>query len=176
MKIATKKGDNGKTHIYPCRIVDKDHIRVESCGDLDELCSFLGMSRSIVKDKNTRKLIESVQRGLFKIGSEIATELKYQDELKDRINAADLDAIEEAIEAMESKYIFEGGSFYLPGEGIASSALDVSRAIARRVERRIVSLNKKGITKNKFILIYMNRLSDLLYLLARRHEKHHRKV
>jgi cob(I)alamin adenosyltransferase len=177
MSVVTKKGDRGKTTLCCGKIVSKDDARVEACGALDELCSFLGMSRSIIAGSKFKKILEEIQRDLFVIGPEIAvTSQRYAKQLKKRIDATYVKKLERAISQIEGKDIFEGRGFYLPGEDRVSTSLDVARTVARRAERRIVALKNKGLLRNRYILIYLNRLSDLLYLAARYHEKDHRKV
>lgn len=176
MSIVTKKGDEGKTALYFGGRVNKNSPRVDCYGILDELCSFLGMARSLIKEKEIKKLLESIQRDLFAISAEIATVPKFIHRLKKRAGPGDVARIEEAIKTLERKKVFEGCCFYLPGEDFTSSVIDVSRTIARRAERKIISLKSKGLLDNPAILRYANRLSDLLYLLTRSQEKYHRKL
>lgn len=170
MNIVTKKGDKGKTSLYRGKTVYKDELRVEIFGTIDELNSYLGVSKAYSKRKKDRAEIEAVQKDLFIINSEIATESKGLKELKRRINASDVKKIENLINNLAKK-IKLGKDFYLSGQNLYSASLDVARAITRRVERRIVSLSKKKQLKNKNILIYLNRLSDFLFLLARQANK-----
>jgi cob(I)alamin adenosyltransferase len=167
MSITTKKGDKGKTSLCRGRIVCKDDPRVEFCGSLDELCSFLGLSKSMVKRKEAKALIESIQRDLFVIGIEIATESKFIKKLKSRVDNSYVSRLEKNILSLEKKNALTECCFCLPGENEVSGILDITRTVARRLERLAVTLKKKKILLNGFILIYLNRLSDLLYLLAR---------
>lgn len=176
VSVVTKKGDEGRTQLYFGESVHKDDARVEAYGTLDELCSFLGMARSIVKPNRFKKLLESIQRDLFVIGAEIATTSRNLRRLDDRINKTYIRKLEIVIDEIEGKNVFEGCCFYLPGEDAVSASLDIARTVARRAERRVVTLKNKRILKNKYLLIYLNRLSDLLYLLARYYEKGHRRV
>lgn len=176
MSVTTKTGDKGITSLYWGGRTPKDDLRVQAYGGLDELCSFLGLSRSLIKNRKNKQLLESIQRELFILGAEIATKNKFLPKLGKRINKTHIIKLEKEIEAIERKNVFEECCFYLPGENLISAALDVSRTVARRVERQVVSLNRKKLLKNPSLLIYLNRLSDLLYLLARVHEKKHRKV
>lgn len=176
MGITTKVGDKGMTSLYFGGMVKKDDLRVEVYGTLDELCSFLGMSKSLIKDRITKKLIESIQRDLFVIGGEIATKAQFLNRLENRIDGNYVRRLEKNIKKLEAKSLFEGCGFYLPGENFISSTFDVARTIARRAERMVATLKSKGLLKNPNILIYLNRLSDLLYLLARDQEKRHRKL
>jgi len=176
MGITTKKGDKGMTALYLGGRVPKDDIRVEIYGSLDELCSFLGMAKSLVPDKKMKRLIESVQGDLFVIGAEVAARPASAGKLKKRISIQDAARLEVVLKGLEKKKTFEECCFYLPGAGLASSVLDVSRTVCRRLERRVVSFKRKGGLKNPEVLVYLNRLSDLLYLLARSMEGKHERV
>ena len=176
MSVTTKTGDNGMTSLYLEGRIWKDDLRVDIYGTLDELCSFLGLSKSLIRDRKTKRLIESTQKDLFVIGAEIATKGRFITKLEERIKASHIRTIEKAVRDIESVNVFEGCCFYLPGEDLVSSTLDIARTVARRAERGIVTLKRKGMLKNNNILIYLNRLSDLLYLLARTHEKNPRKL
>lgn len=169
MGIVTKKGDQGKTSLFMGGIVSKDHPRVELCGALDELSSFLGVSKSLIKDKPVSRRLDAVQKDLLVIGAEIATGTKFVKVLKKRITKKDPDRLEEWIRSLEASGK-KNFCFSVPGKSLVASCLDVSRTIARRAERRAVSLSKKRLLLNKDILVYLNRLSDLLYLLARKSE------
>ena len=167
MKISTKSGDNGLTSLLCGERVRKDNLRVEMCGALDELNSFLGLSKSLLKDRAARRLIGKVQQDLFAIGSEIAASISYAYKLPNRIEEANVRGLELFIEKLEKKCRSKRSSFILPGKNTLSATLDIARSIARRAERRTVTLSNRGKLKNKHIIIYLNRLSDLLYLLAR---------
>lgn len=176
MSITTKTGDTGKTFLLCKEKKFKDDLRVEACGSLDELCSFLGMSKSLTKGKAIKSILKAIQLDLFVIGSEIATPTKYLNKLKKRINGSHILKLEKFIERAQKAGKNELYSFCLPGENILSSSLDISRAIARRAERSMVTLKRKKILKNSDIIIYLNRLSDLLYLFARNYEGKFRKA
>lgn len=171
MSIVTKTGDKGKTSLYCGKRVDKDDMRVEICGALDEASSFLGMARNASKDKNTKKIVHSIQKELIVLGAEVAMSVAGSDKIKKRIGKDSICVLEREIEDLESGRMIRMRSFCIPGKGSASSALDVARAITRRAERRSVTLFKNGILDNPNIIAYLNRLSDLLYLLARLNEK-----
>ncbi len=149
----------------------KDHLRIEICGNLDELNSYLGLSKSLIKTKKIKKIIESIQKDLFIIGSEIATEILFINKLKQRIDCKFIKRLEECIDQLEKTRPLTKGCFCLPGKNLPSSTMDIARTITRRLERRVVSLKKRKQLKNGFILIYLNRLSDLLYLLAHKPKK-----
>jgi len=167
MGIVTKKGDKGKTSLYQGKRVNKDHIRMEACGTLDELSSYLGLAKSMIRNKNIINIIESIQKDLFILGAEIVTEAKALKKLKKRIDSSFIDYLDRAILDLEDKKGLKVRCFQLPGASSASSILDISRTITRRAERRVVVLGRKKLISNKSILVYLNRLSDLLFLLAR---------
>ena len=135
------------------------------------MCSYLGLSKSLIRDKKTKTTLESIQRDLFVIGAEIATRPNFLPMLKRRLDKTHLNKLEKAIQNLEDKRKFEGCCFYLPGGNIVSSSLDISRTVTRRVERKAVTLKRKKALKNPYILVYLNRLSDLLYLMARSHDR-----
>jgi len=167
MSIVTKKGDKGKTSLYQGKSVSKDHMRMEACGVLDELSSYLGLAKSMIKGKRIKGIVESIQKDLFILGSEVVTEVKSLKKLKKRIDSSFISCLDKFILDLESKKGLKIRSFQLPGVNPVSSVLDISRTITRKLERRIVSLGRKKLLSNKTILVYLNRLSDLLYLLAR---------
>jgi cob(I)alamin adenosyltransferase len=171
MSIVTKRGDGGSTRLGSGKLVSKDHIAIECCGELDELGSCLGLAKSVMTNAKTRGLIESVQRDLFAICSEAAAGPGRAVRLRDRIGKSRVDAIEKSIAAVEKKCPSGERRFTTAGRNRASGAMDLARTVARRAERRVVTLKKKKLLKNKYIMIYLNRLSDLLYLLARCLEK-----
>lgn len=176
MSITTKKGDKGITSLYYGGMVSKDDARVDACGTLDELCSFLGLSKVILKDQKGKKIIESIQQDLFAIGAELATKGKFLAKLQKRIDKSCITRLEQCISDLEKKRKLKKRYFCLPGENPISAVLDISRTVARRAERISVTLKRKGKLSNDFILIYLNRLSDLLYLMARACEKNHPKL
>jgi len=170
LKITTKKGDKGKTSLYGGNKISKDHIRVEAFGTLDELMSFLGLAKSRAKRKKLRKFIEMIQQDLVLIGSELATEKKDLKRLKCRINEDHIKRIEKIIADLEKKRGPGTNCFQISGSSFVSSLLDVSRTIARRLERRVVTLQRKKIEHSRSLAVYLNRLSDLLFLLAWSHK------
>jgi cob(I)alamin adenosyltransferase len=171
MSIVTKTGDKGKTSLYCGKRVDKDNIRVEICGAIDEVSSFLGMAKNASKDKNTKRVIHSIQKEFISLGAEVATSTAGSGKIKKKIGPGSICVLEKEINCLENKCAVRVRSFCIPGKTAASSALDVARAVTRRAERRSVTLLRRGMVKNPNIIIYLNRLSDLLYLLARFNEK-----
>lgn len=164
MSIYTKFGDNGKTSLYGGKTVSKGNIRVEAYGNLDELNSFLGIVLKNIKDKKISGEIIKIQSDLFEIGSSISSLAtnKHKDLsifFKKRVTE-----FEKEIDVLTNK-LPELENFILPG-GKTGSYLHYARTIARRAERRIVVLAEKEKILQE-ILIYLNRLSDLLFIYAR---------
>lgn len=154
------------TSLLGGRRVRKDHIIVRTCGQLDELCSFLGLAKSLMSEKGGKKLLESIQKDLYVICSEVACQKDFARKLKKRIGRSHIKRLEDKIYDLESRLKVKK-CFSLPGENSASALLDVARAKCRSAEINIVTLKNKKFLHNSFIPIYLNRLSDLLYLLSR---------
>jgi cob(I)alamin adenosyltransferase len=140
------------------------------CGSLDEVSSFLGMAKSCAADGKTKATIESAQKTLIRLNAEVASAPAAVARLKNRIARDSITLIEKQIECIEGKCSVRTRSFCLQGANVVSSSLDVARAITRRAERMCVTMTKKKLLANPDILVYLNRLSDLLYLLARQNE------
>ena len=167
MGIVTKTGDRGRTSLYCGTKVDKDDMRVEVCGTLDEVASYLGMAKTLAKDNKTKAIVDCVQKELIVLNSEIATTSAGTNRLKKKIGKDSISILEKEIDCLENNCNIKFKTFCLQGESAVSGALDIARAVTRRAERRCVTIMKKGMLKNRNIQIYLNRLSDLLYLLAR---------
>ncbi len=170
MPISTKKGDKGFTGLLGGRRVPKYHLRPEAYGTLDELNSFLGMARAISKDRKARKILFRIQNHLFIIGSELALSGEDRDLLKGEITQKEVDWLDRLSTDFEALLKPEPG-FIISGETEISSILDVARAVSRRVERLVAKMKSKKMLRNLRILEYLNRLSDVLYLLSRYEEK-----
>ena len=166
MSITTKKGDNGSTSLLSGRRVRKDDLRIEANGILDELISTLGLSKSLLKDTRRKDIIARIQKELGVVCSEIAADTPSHRKRPRVIEEKDIKGLESFIEKLERQCKVKRRSFSLPGGNTASATLDIARSIARTAERRVVALENKKLLKNHRILAYLNRLSDLLYLLA----------
>lgn len=165
MSIYTKFGDKGKTSLYGGKTVSKANLRVEAYGCCDELNSFLGIVLIDLKEKNINKNILQIQQDLFEIGGSLASLSKTKEKelsvyLKQRIIY-----FEKEIDSY-SKKLPELENFILPGGGKVGANFHFARTLTRRAERRIVALSEKE-NINKDILIFVNRLSDLLFIYAR---------
>jgi len=171
MSITTRTGDKGKTSVYRGKRVSKDNIRIEICGMLDELGVCLGLAKALVKkDKKIKGIIESIQKDLFMVAGEIVCQAKFIKQLKKRINQKKVENLDKISGGLEKSGKFNSKSFSLPGKNFTSAVFDLARVAARRAEREIVTFKRKKALKNNYILVYLNRLSDLLYLLARKYE------
>ena len=168
MSIATKRGDTGTTGLPGGVRVSKTDARVECYGTIDELISQMGFARSITQNKEVGDLTKEIQRELFKVGSAIGTTPESRKSAP-TITQEMVDALEvhvHRIEAMPGIL----GDWSLPGEIPDAAAMDVARTICRRAERLAVRLFENQVLQNPQILAYLNRLSDLLWLLGRQLE------
>lgn len=163
MKIYTKTGDKGQTSLYDGTRIDKDSLRVESYGTVDELNSSLGFAIKFVEDESIQQSLKKIQMRLFFVAGELATieEGKY----KYKVNEEDILALEKVIDDYLPK-ISGADKFIVPGSSTAAAALHVSRTICRRAERRILTL-KRNEEVSDVLLKFVNRLSDVIYTYAR---------
>ena len=175
MSIATRTGDAGTTGLLFNRRVSKCHPRVEACGSVDELNAAIGMARATAEHEFVRSNLFLVQKELVGLMGEIATDLEDLERYaKDGFqmlapsSTARLDVLVKDIEAQSVS--FKGWA--TPGATLHAAALDVARTTCRRAERRVCALQEAGLLRNSEILIYLNRLSDALWLLARWVETH----
>jgi cob(I)alamin adenosyltransferase len=167
MSITTRVGDKGTTLLFSGERVAKDSPRTEAYGDLDELVSVLGVARCHAR--RSAKDILKLQRELFVVGSELATSQKFVKLLAERVDAGMLADFEKRRETLEAQIKMPDG-FIIPGGSLAGAHLDHARTIARRLERKVVGLQRRRLVKNKHLRVWLNRLSDYLWLLARHEE------
>jgi cob(I)alamin adenosyltransferase len=173
MRVTTKKGDRGWTDLLFGGRVRKDHPRVEAVGTLDELTSFLGLAKCTTRRAWVRDILHAVQQDLFILNSEVMTLPRHLRRLRFRVTAERVKRLEGWLADCEKKMDLRGCCFLIPGGNAASALLDVCRSIARRSERQVVLLHCRREIPNPLILQYLNRLSDLLFLLARVEERKH---
>jgi ATP:cob(I)alamin adenosyltransferase len=169
MPITTKKGDKGFTSLLGGRRVPKFHLRPEAYGTLDELNSFLGVARAVSKDRMVKETLLTIQNHLFIIGSELALYGKDRTLLKREVTRKEVDWLTRLSTDFEAS-IQPEPKFIIYGETFISSILDVARAVSRRAERKVAEMKSKRMLASPSILEYLNRLSDVLYLLARYEE------
>lgn len=172
MTIVTKTGDSGTTRLMYGGSVSKADLRVEAYGTLDELNSFLGLARAQCDDAAIGAVLEQLQRDTFVVNAELATPADQLHKLKTRVTAEMTQHLEGHIATIEAMPgILD--DWALPGATPAGAALDVARTVARRAERCIVRLAAAEAVPNEEVLRYLNRVSDLLWLLGRRYEITH---
>ena len=163
MKIYTKTGDEGKTSLFDNSRVWKSHERIMSYGAVDELNSALGVAISMDLDPQIKDILLRIQNDLFIVGSDLAN--PNMSDTKIRTTENMILSLENDIDAFESE-LSELTNFILPGGTLMSSILHLSRTIARRAETHVIALSQKE-EINKIAIVYLNRLSDLLFVLAR---------
>lgn len=166
-RIYTKTGDEGKTGLGDGHRVWKDDSRVIAYGEVDELNSMLGLLLAQEVNVPERELIHSIQNDLFDLGADLCVPVKPEEKSGDslRIQPAQVDRLERAIDRLND-LLEPLKSFILPGGTLAAALLHQARVVCRRAERSLVTLMQKE-TINPQSLIYLNRLSDLLFVLAR---------
>lgn len=161
-KVYTKTGDEGLTSLVGGMRVSKASSRVDAYGDVDELNAALGLARRLVRNSRVNNILEAVQKDLFIVGAELASPpgLDVPRVQEDRIKALE-SAIDEFLLDLEPLK-----EFILPGGNAGGANLHFARTVARRAERKIVKLMEEEEVR-KEVLVYMNRLSDLLFVMAR---------
>ena len=166
--ISTMRGDGGETSLAGGVRVSKGSARVETYGTVDELNSTIGFARSICEDAEIAALSKSIQQDLFKIGSSLATPAESP-KPPIVIDAAMVDRLTAEVHRLEAA---DGilADWSIPGEHRVAAAYDVARTICRRGERALVRLQESGAVVQPSILAYLNRLSDLLWLIGRKLE------
>jgi len=174
VKIYTKKGDNGDTSLLYGAGVSKDDIAPEAYGSVDELVASLGLIRAESKlPTDVKDTILRIQRELFIVGAELATDKSKRKKLsegKTLVTEEMIINLEKDIDNLTEKNGLPN-FFVVPGENIISAKLDWSRVISRRAERKCVTWYKTLDMSDSKVLIYLNRLSDLLWMMARDFEK-----
>ena len=170
MKIYTKKGDKGKTSLLYGTSVSKDNIAPEAYGSVDELVAALGLIRKEEKlDHETKNLILKIQRELFIVGAELATSKSNRKKLKPNetlVTESMVDELEKVIDELTEKNGIPE-YFVVPGNNSISSKFDWCRVVSRRAERRCVTWKELNKLEDSFVITYLNRLSDLLWMMAR---------
>jgi len=174
MSIVTKTGDLGETSLMYNRRVSKCHPRVEAYGDVDELNAAIGLARALSSDAFIADNLLLIQKDLIHLMGELATAIAdLQRYIKDGFSRVtpDLTArLETVVVSLEGQKVsFRGWA--TPGANPAAAALDVARTVCRRAERRVCALQQASQLANSEVIVYLNRLSDLLWLLGRRAEQ-----
>jgi cob(I)alamin adenosyltransferase len=172
MKIYTKKGDLGETSLFGGQRVRKDHVRIEAYGTVDELNSVLG---TVISHQPVQKLVEhliEIQKELFVIGADLATPQEKQSKVV-RISEKPIQQLELLIDDLDG-VLPALTSFILPSGSLAATQLHVARTVCRRAERCVLTAMEYE-EINPLILKYLNRLSDLLFVMAR-FENHQKNI
>ncbi len=168
MRIYTKTGDDGTTGLLYGSRVSKADPATEAYGSVDEAVAALGLARALARDPDARALILRLQRELFVVGADLATNPDERHKLKAGVSFVSAEMVSH-LEGLIDRTVQEHPlpqEFIVPGANLVSAALDVARTAVRRAERRSVELRDSG-TVNSEVLHYLNRLSDLLFVLAR---------
>ena len=174
MSIVTKTGDDGTTALMYGRRVPKCHWRIQACGAVDELNSALGLARATAKSPFVRDHLLLIQKELVTLMGEIATATqdleRYAKDGFTLVTAAMTTRLENLIHELESQNL-PANDWVTPGDNLNSAALDMARSVCRRAERGVCELRQQEPATNAEIVVYLNRLADLLWLMARRVEQ-----
>lgn len=169
MRIYTRQGDTGKTGLLYGGRVSKADPRCEAYGTVDEANSALGLARALSQDPRVKAVLKEVQRELFTVGAELATDAAEYEKLLRHFSVVTpemTERLERTIDELEEEVRLPR-SFVIPGASAASAAIDLGRTVLRRAERRAVELQEAGLLVNPEVLRYLNRASDLVFMLAR---------
>ena len=172
MSIVTRQGDSGETSLLYGGRVPKDDLHTEAYGALDEAISALGLARALCGDGGRAARILTLQRELFTVGAELATAADDRPKLEKHfatVTAAMVAGLDDQVAALEESVALPKG-FVIPGGDPVAAALDLARTFVRRAERRAVALQRAGGVANPDVMRYLNRCSDLLFMLAREAE------
>jgi cob(I)alamin adenosyltransferase len=165
MKIYTRTGDRGDTSLFGGQRVPKDALRIEAYGTVDELNSLLGVVRSENTQTEIDRILARTQHSLFSLGADLATPRSAINASMRRIAPSDATDIEQEIDLIET-HLDPLHNFILPGGSAVAAKLHLARTVCRRAERQVVRLSHAEDIGND-VIVYLNRLSDLLFVLAR---------
>jgi cob(I)alamin adenosyltransferase len=165
MKVYTKTGDGGGTSLFGGTKVSKDDIQIEAYGTVDELNSFIGVLISEVNESPLSQELKDIQPILFDIGSHLASDGKMPDYLP-ALDDNNITVLENSIDRMTSD-LPELKAFIMPGGNSRIARAHICRVICRRAERRVVTMSNSHEKLPRFIQIYLNRLSDYFFVVAR---------
>jgi len=170
MSIATRTGDSGTTGLMYNRRVSKCHPRVEAYGTVDELNAAIGMARATAEHEFVREHLLAIQEDLVILMGELATGVddlpRYVKDGFSQVTSNLTGKLDRLVQEIEAQNITYKG-WATPGATVNAAALDLARTIGRRAERRVCALHEAGQLQNAEIIIFLNRLSDLLWLFAR---------
>lgn len=172
MKVYTGRGDDGTTGLLYGGRVPKDDLRTEAYGTVDEAVSALGLARAALQshdDEHWHEAVLATQRELFVLGAQLATHGDHWAELSDevsRITPEMAQRVEHAIDELTERYPLPR-EFVVPGGSRAGAAIDLARTVIRRAERLVVHMHRDGLLPDETVVVYCNRISDYLFVLAR---------
>ena len=170
MSIVTRTGDQGTTLLMYNRRVSKCHPRVEAYGAVDELNAAIGLARAGSDDDFVQESLTAIQKDLIRVMGELATLVedlpRYVKDGHEPVAAGMTSRLESLVGKIEAAKVYSQG-WATPGANVTSAGLDVARTVCRRAERRACALQDAGQLQNTEIVVYLNRLSDLLWLFAR---------
>jgi cob(I)alamin adenosyltransferase len=168
-RVYTKFGDAGETSLLYGGRVSKNGLNTEAYGITDEAVSAMGLARAMTSNLKVNDLLRQLQRDLFTIAAELATDPDkyelFQQHFKP-VTAEMVTSLEETIDSLEEEFEMPK-VFILPGGSQASAAIDLARCVIRTAERRVVAMAEADVLTNGLIMAYLNRLGDLLFVLAR---------
>ena len=169
MRIYTKAGDDGSTGLFLGSRVPKSDVLVDAYGDVDEAVSGLGVARSLSTDERLAGILHERQRELFVAAADLATNPAHRDRLRPGVSQVTEEMVE-GVEALIDTLVAERPLrpvFIVPGATPSSAAVDHARTVVRRAERHVVQAHEAGHEISPLVLRYLNRLSDLLFVVAR---------
>ncbi|MEE9325605.1 MAG: cob(I)yrinic acid a,c-diamide adenosyltransferase [Dehalococcoidia bacterium] len=172
-RIYTKRGDEGETGLLYGGRVSKTDPHCEAYGAVDETVSAIGLARALSRHEKIKELLFNLQKELFTVGAELATLPEYYDKLTkhfDIVTPEMVVRLERLIDELEEE-IGMPREFIMPGTTAAGAAMDMARTAIRRAERRALALKDGSAPRNREVLKYLNRLSDLFFMLARYEDK-----
>ena len=168
-RVYTKFGDKGETSLLYGGRVSKNSPHTEAYGITDEAVSAMGLARAMSGDQRVKDLLRGLQSELFTVAAELATDPdKYElfQQHFQPVTPAMVENLEQAIDSLEQDMEMPK-VFILPGGSAASAAIDLARCVIRTAERRVVAMAEAGLLTNELLLTYLNRLGDLLFVIAR---------
>ena len=165
-KVTTGTGDAGYTGLMGEQRVPKYDSRPDTFGTVDEATSALGLARASTKDQRIKDMILHIQQDLYLLMAELATPPENYDKMGFRVTTEHVYRLEQQEEALKREVEIPN-KFVIPGDTLDGAALDLARAVIRRAERMAVKLLHDGVIANKEVVVYLNRLSDLVFIIAR---------
>ncbi|WP_225754554.1 cob(I)yrinic acid a,c-diamide adenosyltransferase [Actinotalea sp. Marseille-Q4924] len=169
MRIYTKAGDDGSTGLFLGSRVPKSDVLVDAYGDVDEAVAVMGVARSLCEDQRLSSALLELQRELFVAAADLATNPAHRDRLKPGVSCVTEEMVER-VEGLIDTLVTERPLrpvFIVPGATPSSAAIDHARTVVRRAERNVVRAHEAGHAVSPLVLRYLNRLSDLLFVVAR---------